>query len=99
MNEEDGNPPRWIGWFGVVVGFFCAFCAVAAYHLAVGDRISQTGPGGPLLIAGAATAGGYLLHFSGDKRFLAGTCLGVAVGALLFLATLCLGVFSRWHGS
>ena len=99
MTEENRNPPRWIGWFGVVVGLFCAFCAGAAYRIAAGDRISQTGPGGPLLIAGVATAVGYAMHFRADKRFLAGACLGVAVGALLFLVTLCLGVFSGWHGS
>jgi len=99
MTEENRNPPRWIGWFGVVVGLFVAFCVVALYHLAVGDRISQTGPGAPLLISFLATAIGYALHFRPDRRFIAGACMGIAVGSLLFIATLCLGVFSGWHGS
>lgn len=99
MTEENRKPPRWIGAFGVVVGLFVMFCGVAAYHLAVGNRISQAGPGGPLLVAAAATIVGYLLQFRADRRFLAGVCLGVAIGSFLFMATLCLGVFSGWHGS
>ena len=99
MSEENSNPPRWMGGFGVLVGLFCAFCGVEAYHLAVGDRIGQTGPGVPLLIAGVMTAVGYATHLHGGRRFFAGVCLGLATGALLFIATLCLGVFSGWHGS
>ncbi len=99
MTEDIPNPPRWIGWFGVVVGLFAAFCGGAAYRIAAGDRVSQSGPGGPLLLAAAGTIVGYVLHFSGERRFLAGVCLGIATGSPLFLATLCLGVFNGWHGS
>jgi hypothetical protein len=73
-------------------------CCAGVYRWYVGDRISQTGPGGPIFIAAMATFAGALLNAS-RKKFLAGVCLGVAVGSLIFVGMMCLGVFSGWHGS